>query len=151
MQHFRRARPGRRHGCRPHCRHLRKTPDEIREAFAAAAPQGFDLILDLVWGDVVNQAIDQANVNARIVQIGNASGSIAPLLAPVFRNKHISIIGQSIFVAPQDVRRDAYTKLGNAAARGEITLDTSVSPLRSVVSSWETLVAGSPTKLVIVP
>lgn len=128
-----------------------KTPEEISEAFASAAPQGFDLILDLVWGDIVNQAIGQANMHARLVQTGNAAGAVSPLAAPVFRNKHISIIGQSVVVAPHAVRRDAYGKLARAALGGSITVETQTMPLDAIESTWMQLSSGASTKLVVVP
>jgi NADPH:quinone reductase-like Zn-dependent oxidoreductase len=123
----------------------------MREAFASAAPQGFDLVLDLVWGDAVNAAIDAAKMHARVVQTGNAASPTVQLPAAVFRNKHISIIGQSIFVAPIEVRRTAYTALAQAALGGAISLDTTSTPLDEADAAWRRLGEGAPEKQIIVP
>jgi NADPH2:quinone reductase len=125
--------------------------DAIWLAFIFAAPEGFDLIVDLVWGDVVNQAIEAAKMYARLVQTGNAANQTAKLPAAVFRNKHMSIIGQSVFVAPIDVRRTAYAKLADAAMRGLITLDTTSTRLDQVGDAWSRLASGSPEKQIVIP
>jgi NADPH:quinone reductase len=125
--------------------------DAIRQAFAFAAPEGFDLIVDLVWGDVVSQAIEAAKMYARLVQTGNAASPTAQLPAAVFRNKHMSIIGQSVFVAPIDVRRTAYAKLADAAMRGLITLDTTSARLDQVGDAWSRLASGAPEKQIVIP
>jgi NADPH2:quinone reductase len=123
----------------------------MREVFKSAAPQGFDLVLDLVWGDAVNAAIDAAKMHARVVQTGNAASPTVQLPAAVFRNKHISIIGQSIFVAPIEVRRTAYTALAQAALDGAISLDTTSAPLDEADAAWRRLAGGAPEKQIIVP
>ena len=121
------------------------------EAFTQAAPEGFDLVLDLVWGDAVNAAIDAAKMHARIVQTGNAASPTVVLPAAVFRNKHISIIGQSVFVAPIEVRRAAYTALAQAALDGEISLDTTTARLDDVSAAWRRLADGAPEKQIVIP
>jgi NADPH2:quinone reductase len=123
----------------------------MREAFASAAPQGFDLVLDLVWGDAVNAAIDAAKMHARVVQTGNAASPTVQLPAAVFRNKHISIIGQSVFVAPIEVRRTAYTALAQAALDGAISLDTTSAHLDEAGAAWRRLAEGAPEKQIVVP
>jgi NADPH:quinone reductase-like Zn-dependent oxidoreductase len=125
--------------------------DASRQAFVSAAPGGFDLIVDLVWSDVVNQAIDAAKMYARLVQTGNSASPTAQLVAAVFRNKHMSIIGQSVFVAPLEVRRTAYAKLTDAALRGLITLDTTAVRLDQVGEAWTRLTTGSPEKQIVIP
>jgi NADPH2:quinone reductase len=123
----------------------------MREAFVHAAPEGFDLVLDLVWGEAVNAAIDAAKMRARVVQTGNAASPTMQLPAAVFRNKHISIIGQSVFVAPIEVRRTAYTALAQAALDGAISLDTTSARLEEVGAAWRRLAEGAPAKQIVVP
>ena len=123
----------------------------MAEAFTHAAPEGFDLVLDLVWGDAVNAAIDAAKMHARIVQTGNAASPTVQLPAAVFRNKHISIIGQSVFVAPIEVRRGAYTALAQAALDGAVSLDTTTARLDDVSAAWRRLADGAPDKQIVIP
>jgi NADPH:quinone reductase len=123
----------------------------MREAFVHAAPDGFDLVLDLVWGDAVNAAIEAAKMHARVIQTGNAASPTVQLPAAVFRNKHISIIGQSIFVAPIEVRRTAYAALAQAALDGAISLDTTSARLEESGAAWRRLADGAPEKQIVVP
>lgn len=123
----------------------------MREAFLSAAPGGFDLVVDLVWGDAVNAAIDAAKMHARVVQTGNAASPTVQLPAAAFRNKHISIIGQSVFVAPIEVRRGAYAALAGAALDGAISLDTTAARLDEVSAAWRRLAEGAPEKQIVVP
>ena len=73
------------------------------------------------------------------------------LPAAVFRNKHISIIGQSIFVAPIEVRRTAYAALAQAALDGAISLDTTSARLDESGAAWRRLAEGAPEKQIVVP
>jgi NADPH2:quinone reductase len=114
-----------------------------------AAANGYDLVVDLLWGDIVNTAINHAAMHSRIVQVGNASGPTSPLLASVFRNKGMSIIGMSIFATPIDARRQAYANLAKHAVGGSIGLHYDAVPLDAVDKAWTALKAGSPGKLVV--
>ena len=66
--------------------------DTLSERLRAVGGDGFDLILDMVWGPVIAHAIDVARPRARLVQVGNAGGAMATLAAPIFRNKLVSIL-----------------------------------------------------------
>ena len=79
------------------------------------------------------------------------NGATVQLPAAVFRNKHISIIGQSVFVAPIEVRRTAYTALAQAALDGAISLDTTSARLDEVAVAWRRLAEGAPEKQIVVP
>jgi NADPH2:quinone reductase len=129
------------------------TTDEsmLDAALTEASPDGYDLVVDLVWGDIINYAINRANTSARIVQVGNAAAPAARLSAPVFRNKHISIIGNSFFLAPIDVRRAAYGQLTKHALSGAITLDVETVKLDTFEQTWQRLQQGAPRKLVVEP
>jgi hypothetical protein len=59
--------------------------------------------------------------------------------------------GHTNFAAPPEVKREAYGKLSEAAARGEIVVDVDRIPLAQVGEAWERLGAGSHRKLVLVP
>lgn len=87
------------------------TGEGFADALREAAPDGIDLIVDPVWGDAAMGALDAASKNARLVQIGNASGPEAALYAPSFRNKHASILGYSNFTVPVEDRNDAFRRM----------------------------------------
>jgi hypothetical protein len=49
------------------------------------------------------------------------------------------------------VRRDAYRRLTEAAARGELQMDLERVPLEGVEAAWRRQQSGPHTKLVVVP
>ncbi|WP_230418798.1 MDR/zinc-dependent alcohol dehydrogenase-like family protein [Catenulispora pinistramenti] len=106
-------------------------PAATEEAFVAATPEGYDLIVDLVWGDVVNAAIEAARRYARLVQTGNAASPTLQLHAGSFRNKQMSLIGQSVFLAPIE---EGVTVLIGMADRSAlyVTRPYSRSPMASI-------------------
>ncbi len=126
-------------------------PGQLAARFAETAGRGFDVIIDLIWGPIINHAIDQAAMHARLIQVANVSGPTAPLAAAVFRNKLMSILGFSMFLTPIDIRRDAYTRLLATAAQGAIGIDIDTSHLDQIGPTWARLQAGPPDKLIVTP
>ena len=126
-------------------------PGQLTARFTEAAGAGFDVIIDLVWGEIVNHAIDQATMHARLIQVANVSGPTAPLAAAIFRNKQMSILGFSLFLTPLDVRRDAYARLLAKAAQGAFAIDIDTSHLDDIQPTWARLQAGQPDKLIVTP
>ena len=119
------------------------------DALRDAAPGGIDLIVDPVWGAAAMAALDAASPNARLIQVGNASGPKAELLAPPFRNRHQSIIGHSNFLTPEEVRADAFRTMCERAAAGELHADFEEIPLAEIATAWERQAEGPGHKLVL--
>ena len=118
---------------------------------AAAAPGGYDVIVDFLWGAPAPYAMNHANVGARYIQAGSAAGPTAAITASAIRNKLLTVIGQGTVGTPADVRRAAYAQLMRHAADGKFTLDLERTRLADISQTWERLKAGSPRKLVVTP
>jgi NADPH2:quinone reductase len=116
-----------------------------------ATPDGYDVVIDLLWGEPIVQAIEAAGRGARVVQVGNSAGASAHLVAPAFRNKLVTIIGHTNFLTPFEVRRAAYQRLTRHAAEGRIRLDAKRVPLADASQAWGQLREGRGGKLVVVP
>ena len=56
----------------------------------AVAPNGYDVVIDLLWGEAISPVIAHANIGARIVQIGNSVGPMSTISALNIRNKLIT-------------------------------------------------------------
>ncbi len=126
--------------------------DTHSERLRAVGGDGFDLILDLVWGPVIAHAIDVARPRARVVQVGNAAGAAATLAAPIFRNKLVSILPHANWTFPAAERAAAFEQLAAYAQSGALRLEVDRVPLDDAASAWARLEAGSAArKLVIVP
>ena len=126
--------------------------DTLTERLRAVVGDGVDLILDLVWGPVIAHAIDVARLRARVVQVGNAAGAAATLVAPVLRNKLVSILPHANWTFSAAERAAAFEQVAAYAKSGELRPDVERVPLDEAASAWTRLEAGTATrKLVIVP
>jgi len=126
--------------------------DTLSDRLRAAAGDGVDLILDLVWGPVIGRAIEAARPRARIVQVGNAAGASATLAAPIVRNKLLSIVPHANWAFSAAERAAAYEQLAVHAAAGALRLEVERVALTDASAAWKRLAAGTAArKLVIVP
>jgi NADPH:quinone reductase-like Zn-dependent oxidoreductase len=123
----------------------------IDAGLAAAAPGGYDVIVDFLWGGPARHAMDHANVGARYIQVGSAAGPTSTITASAIRNKLLTIVGQGTVGTPAEVRRSAYAQLMHHATDGKFTLDLEQTRLDDISQTWEYLKAGAPRKLVVIP
>jgi NADPH:quinone reductase-like Zn-dependent oxidoreductase len=123
----------------------------VDAGLAAAAPGGYDVIVDFLWGGLAPYAMNQANVGARYIQVGSSAGPTSTISAPVVRNKLLTLVGQGIAAAPAEVRRSAYARMMRHAIAGEIALDIDQTRLDDISQTWEHLKGGPPRKLVVTP
>jgi NADPH:quinone reductase-like Zn-dependent oxidoreductase len=117
----------------------------------AAAPGGYDVIVDFLWGGLAPYAMNHANVGARYVQVGNSAGPTSMITAAAMRNKLLTLVGQGTVGTPEEVRRSAYAQLMRHASEGKFTLDLEQTRLDDISQTWEYLKAGPPRKLVVTP
>jgi NADPH2:quinone reductase len=123
----------------------------IDAGLAAAAPGGYDVIVDFLWGGLAPYAMNHANVGARYIQVGSSAGPTSTINAPAFRNKLLTLVGHGHAVTPAEVRRSAYAQLMHHAIDGELTLDLEQTRLDDISQTWEHLKTGPPRKLVVTP
>ena len=123
----------------------------VDAGLAAAAPGGYDVIVDFLWGGLAPYAMNHANVGARYIQVGSSAGPTSSISAPVVRNKLLTLVGQGIAAAPAEVRRSAYARMMRHAIDGEIALDIDQTRLDDISQTWEHLKGGPRRKLVVTP
>jgi NADPH:quinone reductase-like Zn-dependent oxidoreductase len=123
----------------------------IDAGLAAAAPGGYDVIVDFLWGGSAPAAMNHANVGARYIQVGSAAGPTSTLTAATIRNKLLTIVGQGTVGTPAEVRRSAYAQLMRHADNGKFTLDLEQTRLDDISQTWEQLKTGAARKLVVTP
>ncbi|MGH2902240.1 MAG: quinone oxidoreductase family protein [Solirubrobacteraceae bacterium] len=126
-------------------------PDDLPGALRTAAEDRIDVVLDPLFGEPFVAAVHAASFGARIVQIGAGASAEATVPSAPIRGKMLVVMGHTNFAAPPEVKREAYAKLADAAARGEIVVDVDRTPLERVAEAWERLGAGAHRKLVLVP
>jgi NADPH:quinone reductase-like Zn-dependent oxidoreductase len=123
----------------------------IEAGLAGAAPGGYDVIIDFLWGAAAPHAMNQANRGARYIQVGNSAGGAATITGVVLRNKLLTLVGHSLFATPAEVRRSAYAQLTGHAIDGKFTMDLERTRLEDISETWEHLKTGSSRKLVVTP
>ena len=123
----------------------------IDAGLAAAAPGGYDVIVDFLWGAPAPHAMNHANVNARYIQVGSSAGPTSTITAAAIRNKLLTLVGQGTVGTPAEVRRSAYAQLMRHASDGKFTLNLERTRLGDISRTWEHLKTGPPRKLVVTP
>ncbi len=126
-------------------------PEDLSAALAEAAEGRIDVVVDPLWGAPLVAALGAASFGARIVQIGAGAGAEAMIPSAAIRGKMLVLMGHTNFAAPPEVKREAYARLAQAAAGGELRVDTDPMPLEQVAEAWDRLAAGSHRKIVLVP
>jgi NADPH2:quinone reductase len=123
----------------------------IDAGLAAAAPGGYDVIVDFLWGPVAPHAMNHARPGARYIQVGNSAGAASTITGLVLRNKLLTLVGHSLFATPAAVRRSAYARLAGHAVDGKLTMDLEQTQLEDIGGTWAHLKAGVSRKLAVMP
>jgi NADPH:quinone reductase-like Zn-dependent oxidoreductase len=123
----------------------------IDAGLAAAAPGGYDVIVDFLWDGFAPPAMNHASMGARYVQVGSSAGPTSTISAPAVRNKLLTLVGHGLAATPAGVRRSAYAQLMQHAVDGKLTVDLEKTRLDDIGQTWEHLKTGPPRKLVVIP
>ncbi len=124
---------------------------DLPAALSDAAQGRIDVVVDPLFGRPLEAALAAASFRARIVQLGAGAGNEATLSSAAIRGKMLEIRGHTYFLAPPEVKHEAYRRLTEAAARGAIEIGVETIPLDDVARAWEHMAAGAHRKIVLVP
>ena len=130
---------------------VRLDEPDLPAAFQRAAEGRIDVVVDPLFGAPFEAALDAASVKARIVQVGQGAGAEATVTSAAIRGKLLEILGHSNHAAPLELRREAYERMADLAAGGELTVDVEKLPLEQVQGAWRRVQAGAHRKIVLVP
>ena len=123
----------------------------VDAGLAAAAPGGYDVIVDFLWGEVAPHAMNHAKPGARYIQVGSSAGAASTITGLVLRSKLLTLVGHSLFATPAEARRSAYAQLAGHAIDGKLTVDLERTRLEDISGTWEHLKAGASRKLAVTP
>jgi NADPH2:quinone reductase len=124
---------------------------DLPAALAEAAEGRIDVVVDPLFGEPFVAAVNAASFGARIVQLGAGAGADAMVPSAAIRGKMLVIMGHTNFAAPPEVKREAYRRLAEAAAAGDVKVAVEELALDQVQEAWQRLAAGSHHKIVLVP
>jgi NADPH:quinone reductase-like Zn-dependent oxidoreductase len=125
--------------------------EDLPAQLAQAAEGRIDVVVDPLFGEPFVAAVNAASFGARIVQLGAGAGAEAVVPSAAIRGKMLVIMGHTNFAAPPEVKREAYRRLAEAAAGGEVKVAVDPMALHQVQEAWQRLAAGSHHKIVLVP
>lgn len=126
--------------------------EDLAQAFReASGDDGFDVVIDPVWGEPAAAAAEACRAHGRLVQIGQSAGSHSSISAAAVRSRLLAILGHTNFLAPQEVKRAAYRRMVEHAVAGELTVDVEKVPLDQVPDAWQRQQSSPRLKLAVVP
>jgi NADPH:quinone reductase len=125
--------------------------EDLAGALADACQGQLDLVIDPLWGEPGAAALKATSFGGRLVQLGQSAGAEATISSGSIRTKLVSVLGHTNFAAPAEVRNDAYLRMVEHAAAGELTVDYELLPLERVAEAWERQKASPNRKLVLSP
>jgi NADPH:quinone reductase-like Zn-dependent oxidoreductase len=125
--------------------------EDLPAALTEAAQGKIDVVVDPLFGEPFAAAVNAASFGARIVQLGAGAGAEATVASAAIRGKLLVVMGLTYVLAPPQIRREAYHRLCEAAAAGELRIESEPIALEQVGEAWKRLAAGAHRKIVLVP
>jgi NADPH:quinone reductase-like Zn-dependent oxidoreductase len=125
--------------------------EQVSERLTEAGEGRLDVIVDPLFGEPFAAALQAASFGARIVQVGAAAGAESTVSSAPIRGKMLVVLGHTNFAAPREVKHDAYARLTELAAAGQLRIEFEPFELERVREAWERLARGSHRKIVLVP
>jgi NADPH:quinone reductase-like Zn-dependent oxidoreductase len=123
---------------------LGEPEDALRDAFAAEAASGIDVIIDYVWGrptELLLEALAKgfkasATHRTRLVEVGASAGPTITLPAATLRSIDLTLLGSGFGAASLDEIFATIPTLFSMAAEGKLTIAVEPVPLAEVETAW---------------
>ena len=134
-------------------RRVEGVPDEaddvVRLEGAYAMPEA-TVVIDGLWGEPAERALDSAANGLRFVQLGQSAGATAKIESAWLRGKAARILGHALASTPPDVRASGYRELCEHARDGRIRFEIATYELDRIAEAWERQASGSPGVKIVV-
>jgi NADPH:quinone reductase-like Zn-dependent oxidoreductase len=129
---------------------LGQPEDAIRDALAAEAASGIDVVVDYLWGrptELVLEALAkgfkaQATHRTRLVEVGASAGRTITLPAEVLRSIDLTILGSGFGAASLERIFATIPSLFEMAAAGNLQIAVEPVPLVEVEPAWSRVEKG---------
>jgi NADPH:quinone reductase-like Zn-dependent oxidoreductase len=126
--------------------------DDLVAAFRdASGGDGFDLVLDPLWGEPAKAAIGALVPYGRHVQIGQSASAEATLSSVSIRSRPVDLLGYTNYMALEENKAAAYARMARHALAGEIRVQIERLGLEDVPEAWSRQGSSPHCKLVILP
>jgi NADPH:quinone reductase-like Zn-dependent oxidoreductase len=129
---------------------LNQPEEALREAFAAEAAAGIDLVVDYLWGrpmELVLEALARGydaagGRSTRVVEVGDMAGKTIALAGATLRSVDLTIVGSGFGSVPIDKILAAVPRIFELAAGGTLKVDVEPVPLENVQEAWNRTMTG---------
>jgi NADPH2:quinone reductase len=130
--------------------------DELAQAFASEAGEGYDVVLDFLWGrptEILTRTLVPRELAfakpTRLVQVGESAGPTLPIAAESLRTSGLEIYGVAKGMTGEAMA-DAYNQVVRWARSGDLTFSLERVPLSEIEAAWQrTDLQGK--RLVVIP
>jgi NADPH2:quinone reductase len=122
---------------------LKQTDEQLADSFTKEAGQGYDIILDFLWGHptevlvktLVPYELGFAQRRVRLLQIGEMAGPTISLSADALRTSGLEIYGAGNI--PPEAIPEAVNQAWEWIRQGKLHADIEQVPLKDVESAWQ--------------
>lgn len=129
---------------------LGQSEDAVRNAFAAEAEKGIDVVIDYLWGWPTELLLDAlAKVfrpggtrPTRLVEVGESAGKTITLPGSILRSIDLRMMGSGFGSVPLQGVLDAIPTLFSLAAAGTLRVAVDPVPLADVEAAWSRVEKG---------
>ncbi|MGE2832618.1 quinone oxidoreductase family protein [Mycobacterium sp. SMC-4] len=123
--------------------------DDDVAALSKQAEDGYEVVIDMIYGDPFLAALQASAPGATLITVGQGAGG-APGV-PFTQLMGRTHIGHMNDFLPVDVTRKAYADLTALAAQGRITVETTRFSLEDADKAWQAQSDGPHSKIGVVP
>lgn len=118
-------------------------------AIAGVAGDGFDVVVDCVYGAPFVAALDATAPGARVVVVGLTAGTNVNLEFFSLFRRRISCL--ALGDVPPATRQEAFNAMADHAIAGRLRVDGQCYQLDDIAAAWAELLRGAHRKLMIIP
>lgn len=118
-------------------------------ALSSEAGEGFDVVIDPIYGPPLAAALGATASGARLVTIGSGAGASAEIAFESLMGR--THIGHASHLVAPHVLADAYSTLTEHARAGRISVEVRRFALDEAPAAWRAQAAGPHQKLVVSP
>jgi len=123
---------------------LKQSDENLAEAFEKQAEQGYDIILDFLWGHptevlvktLVPHELGFINRRVRLIQIGEMAGPTISLSADALRTSGLEIYGAGAGISPEAIA-EGTNRVWDLITEGKLHIDIEIVPLQDVERAWQ--------------
>lgn len=123
--------------------------DDDATALGSEADAGYDVVIDMVYGDPFLAALETSAVGATLITVGQGAGGAPAVPFPGMMGRtHIGHLNDYL---PIEVTRKAYEDLTSHAAAGRIKVETTRYSLEDAQKAWQAQADGPHVKIGVAP